>query len=151
MEAYERVYCKRFCGDDAIGFYHQISDRYTNLVNVGLKANPPPERVSKNGRRKNSKPRNLLLRLEKTKDEVLSFIRDPRIPFTNNLAERDLRPLKIQQKVSGTFRSQKGAIAYCRIAGYLSTLRKNGRNQFEALKLLVKGEVIPLSKIIGAE
>jgi len=151
IDAYETVYCKGICGDDAIGFYNQISDRYTALVNAGLETNPPPERVSKNGRRKNSKSRNLLLRLKKSKEEVLSFILNPRIPFTNNLAERDLRPLKVQQKVSGTFRSQHGAVAYCRITGYLSTLRKNGRDLFEALKLLVKGEVIPLSKIIGGE
>jgi len=151
MEAYNAVYCNGINGDDMSGFYNQISDKYTALVNAGLEINPLPDRVSKNGRRKNSKARNLLLRLEKTKDEVLSFILDPRIPFTNNLAERDLRPLKVQQKVSGTFRSQHGAIAYCRIAGYLSTIRKNGGNVFEALKLLAKGEVIPLAKIIGGE
>lgn len=151
MEAYEAVYCNGICDDDAIRFYSQISERYDALINSGLEKNPPPEKVSKNGRRKNSKPRNLLLRLKKTMKGVLSFILNPIIPFTNNLAERDLRPLKVQQKVSGTFRSQHGALAYCRIKGYLSTLNKNGKNLFEALILLGKGEVIPIHQIIGGE
>jgi len=150
-EAYDLVCIQGICGDSAIGDYYRISRQYDTIINAGLEVNPPPDNVSKNGRKKNSKRRNLLLRLKDSKDEVLSFILDPRIPFTNNLAERDLRPIKVQQKVSGTFRSIRGAVSYCRVASYLSTLRKNGRNLFEALKKLVKGEVIPLSQIIGAE
>jgi len=150
-EAYDLVFIQGISGDPAIGDYYRISDRYDALIKVGLEINPPPDMISKNGRKKNSKRRNLLLRLKDSKSEVLSFILDPLIPFTNNLAERDLRPLKVQQKVSGTFRSIRGAVSYCRVASYLSTLRKNGRDLFESLKKLVMGEVIPLSHILGAE
>jgi transposase len=88
---------------------------------------------------KQSKTRNLLERLRDREDLVLRFARDLAVPFTNNLAERDLRPTKTQMKISGTFRSETGATAWARIRGYVSTARKHGLNAFEAILAAVTG------------
>ncbi len=76
-------------------------------------------------------------------DEVLGFFLFPGlIPFDNNLAERDVRMIKVKQKVSGLFRSESGANYFCRIRGYLSTLRKSGVNIYEGLKSVFSGNPI---------
>jgi hypothetical protein len=71
---------------------------------------------------------------------VLRFMTDKAVSFTNNQAERDLRMIKVEQKVSGCFRSWEGAYQYCRIKGYLSTCKKHGISSSDALKLLFNGE-----------
>ena len=82
---------------------------------------------SKNrGKVKQTKERNLLERLKNFEDEVLLFMRNKDVPFTNNQAERDIRMVKVHQKISGQFKSMKGAKYFCRIRGYLMTLRKRG-------------------------
>jgi transposase len=70
---------------------------------------------------------------------VLAFLDDLSIPFTNNQAERDLRMIKVQQKISGTFRSEQGATAFCTLRSYLSTMRKQGRPMLAALTAVFEG------------
>jgi transposase len=111
--------------------------RYETLLASGLAANPPPRRrPGQRGRLKQSPARNLLERLWLQQDQVLAFLDDLSIPFDNNQAERDVRMLKTQQKVSGCFRSETGAAAFARIRGYLSTLRKQGVTLLDALRTL---------------
>jgi transposase len=85
------------------------------------------------GRAKRSKGRNLLQRLIRHQQAVLAFAFEPGVPFTNNQAERDLRPAKVKQKVSNCFRTLAGGTYYARIAGFISTMRKNGLNVIDQL------------------
>ncbi len=128
----------------------EFGQRYDQLVNEGCQANPPPAEptVKKRGRRKQSRARNLLERLRQRRHEVLAFLYDPQVPFDNNLAERDIRMMKVQQKVSGCFRGQ-GASYFCRIRGYISTLRKQGGNVLEGLESVFRGN--PLMPQVGPE
>ena len=117
--------------------------RYRALLADGDAANPPPERTPggpKRGRLKQSKARNLLDRLATHEAEVLAFLHEWAVPFDNNQAERDLRMIKVQQKISGTFRDPHGADAFCRIRGYLATLRKQARQVLPALELTLLGQ-----------
>jgi transposase len=114
--------------------------RYEALLATGLAANPPPPRGPRRpGRLKQSPARNLLERLWLGQEAVLAFLSDFAIPFDNNQAERDLRLLKVQQKISGCFRSDPGADAFGRIRGYLSTLHKQGVALLAALETLFTG------------
>ncbi len=92
--------------------------RYEALLAAGLAANPPPERsVRRRGRIKQTPARNLLERLWLNQEAVLAFLDDLTIPFDNNQAERDLRMLKVQQKIAGSFRADSGSEAFARIRG----------------------------------
>ena len=126
-----------------------LHTRYETLLLAGLAANPPPAAPSerKRGRRKQSPTRNLLERLWLNQAEALAFLDDFAIPFDNNQAEQDLRMFKVQQKVSGCFRSVAGAEAYCRIRGYLSTLRKRRQALLPALYAISTAR--PLDPALG--
>jgi transposase len=114
--------------------------RYQQILACGHAANPPPpRRPHHRGRLKQSPARNLLERLWLGQEQVLAFLDDLRIPFDNNQAERDLRLLKIQQKVSGCFRSEAGAEAFARLRSLLSTWRKQGVALLGALHTLFTG------------
>ena len=99
-----------------------------------------PTTPGKRGQAKHHPARNLLDRLRKHQDAVLAFLHDLDVPFDNNLAERDVRMVKVQQKVSGTFRSDEGVISFCRLRGYLSSLRKQGLPLFAALEATLRGQ-----------
>jgi len=117
----------------------EVLKKYRKLLKIAHKEEPPPLPKVTRGRRKKSKGRNLLERLDKYQDEVLAFAHHKFIPFTNNLAERDIRPSKSKLKVAGCFRSLDGAQAYARIHSFLSTVHKHQLNPFNELVLVFQG------------
>src|SRR5258706_3704269 len=118
--------------------------RYDELLTEGYLANPPapPPKKRTPRRPKQSPARNLLDRLSESKWAVLRFLLDFAVPFDNNQAERDLRMIKVQQKVSGCFRTEEGVAMFCRIRSYLSTLRKQGIELFSALEHTFSGHPV---------
>jgi transposase len=120
--------------------------RYEALLGDGLAQNPlpPPVGPPRRGRRQQSPVRNLLQRLWTYEHEALRFLDDFAVPFDNNQAERDLRMVKVQQKVSGTFCSDTGADAFCRIRSVCSTWRKQGRSVLDALTHAFAGHPLSL-------
>ncbi len=122
--------------------------RYFELLASGFAAQPAfsAEEVPKRqGRPKQSAAKNLLDDLLRRAEQVLAFLDDLSIPFTNNQAERDLRMIKVQQKIAGTFRSEAGATAFCLIRSYLSTMRKQGHAMLAALAAVFVGKPFPVA------
>lgn len=120
------------------------TERYRDLLKQAEIECPPPDEKQnpkQRGRIKRSKARNLLERLQLYEQDVLRFMTDPIVPFTNNQGESDLRMTKVQQKISGCFRSIEGANIFCRVRGYLSTCRKNNMTASRALTLLFAGKL----------
>jgi transposase len=112
-----------------------FAQRYDEVVKAGIAANPRTvPQVTKRGRPKQPPPLNLAMRLRDCKALVLAFMYDFRVPFDNNQGERDIRMVKVKQKVSGGFRTLEGAKRFGRIRGYLSTARKHAKNVFEAIR-----------------
>lgn len=123
--------------------------RSDSILTQGYQVNPPPPapRKSENskrtpGRAKQSPARNLLDRLSGGKWAALRFLHDFAVPFDNNQAERDLRMIKVQQKVSGCFRTEDGVAMFCRIRSYFSTLRKQGMELLSALHHTLSGHPV---------
>lgn len=118
--------------------YHQ---KYRQILTNALVLYPPEPKNKghpKRGRKRQSKSKNLLDRLIDFEDATLLFMEDFRVPFDNNLAERDIRMVKVQQKISGCFRSNEGANIFCRINGFISTVKKQGKNVMDYLSLALR-------------
>lgn len=114
--------------------------RYDRIVASGWSANPAPTtRTRRRGPIARSKAANLLARLDRQHDAVLRFATDLAVPFDNNLSERDVRMVKLQNKVSGCWRTMAGAERFCRIRSYLSTARKQGEGMLDVLGQLFAG------------
>ncbi len=114
---------------------------YQAIIEEGYLENPlvPSTAGLSRGREKKTKPRNLLERLDRHRSQVQAFLTDFNVPFDNNQAERDIRMMKLQQKISGLFRSEDAAQAFCRIRSYISTARKNALRSFEAIHRIFTG------------
>jgi len=121
-----------------------LKEQYTRLVEEGSRANPraAPSVTPTRGRHKRGAARCLEDRLNASREQVLAFLDNFAVPFDNNLAERDIRMVKAQQKVSGCFRGEQGAQAFCRLRGYLSTMRKQGYRVLTALELALKAHPV---------
>jgi transposase len=111
-----------------------LRERYRQILHQADEEEPPPKVKQGKGRPKNTPGRNLLRRLQQHEEAVLAFALVEGIPFTNNLAERDLRPAKVKQKVSGCFRTVLGAEVYARLQAIIATCRKQARNIFATLR-----------------
>jgi transposase len=106
------------------------------LEGYGINPEPPPPPKPKRGRVKRSKPLNLLIRLEQRYEEIMGFFEYDHVPFDNNQAERDLRMMKVREKISGTFRSDSHAKAFCDIRSIISSARKQSRGIIQTLATL---------------
>lgn len=147
LAAKQQVDEARYEGQTALppGPIERIHHLYDTVIALGFAENPLPEAKpppGKRGKPKKTKARNLVERFEKRKDAILRFVHDFKVPFDNNLAERDIRMMKVQQKISGCFRSQEGAEQFCHLRSYISTIRKQGLNVWEALGSLFDGDVL---------
>jgi len=117
--------------------------QFDEIVKNGLKINPfkPPAKKTR-GKPKKTPPLNLLERLQNKNADILRFLYDFKVPFDNNFSERDIRMMKVKQKISGCFRSLKGAQYFARVRSYIMTARKQQVNTFEALKSLFTDNTI---------
>jgi transposase len=148
LAIYAGVEEARGSGDTALSasMLQAAGEEYDRIVAAGWAANPAPaeteaasEGKAPRGRKKRSPAQNLLVRLERYREETLAFMRDFGVPFDNNQAERDQRMMKVQQKISGGFRSAGGAEAFCRIRTYIGTARKQAQPVLTALENVFRG------------
>lgn len=130
------LYYKSDYGKGVVENFSIYSTRYDEICCMAdvEEPTPLPRKEKARGKTKQSKGRNLLDRLVKHKPAVLAFAQFREVPFTNNQAERDIRPAKTKQKVSNCFRTEEGAKIYTRIQGFVSTARKQGQDVFDMLK-----------------
>jgi transposase len=121
----------------------KFEKRYDDLLKLGEKANPLPRKnlapSHKRGKKACSKASNLLNRMRLYKTDILRFMYDPEVPFDNNLAERDIRMSKVQQKISGGFRSDQGSVTFNQIRSYVATATKQRISVFAALRAAISG------------
>ena len=125
-----------------------FTGQYQHLFQTGLRSNPPPGRTGRRGRPSQGPIRSLVLRLKKHQAAVLAFMHDFRVPFDNNQAERDIRMVKLQQKISGGWRSDTGAESFLDVRSYLGTARKHGQSSMVVLRDLFTGQ--PWIPAVGA-
>jgi transposase len=145
-EMYQYVFGREVHDEHEI---QELIERYDKLIMEGERANPPPlKEEGKKGSTKNTKGGNLVKRMKNHKDGVLLFLTTRgEIPFTNNEAEQAVRMMKVQQKISGTFRTEDGAKHFAALRGYISTMKKQGISAYEAVQALAIGQPILLSSL----
>jgi transposase len=114
-----------------------LSQQYDTILSKALLEEPPdsPAKSGKRGRKAKNKSLRLIETFQQKKEQTLRFLYESKVPFDNNLAERDLRMIKVKQKISGCFRTVKGAKTFCRIRSYISTVKKQGYNVLDAIVL----------------
>ena len=139
--------CRHFHGPNAIPTARilKLTRIYDKIIKHGLafhEAQTPLPCKGKQGRQPRRIGHNLLRRLLHYKQDVLRFLHDPAVPFTNNDAERDLRMMKCKQKISGGFRSTQGAEQFARIRGFISTVRKRGLNVLNSIQSVFSGNML---------
>ncbi|ABE51619.1 IS66-like element ISMbu5 family transposase [Methanococcoides burtonii] len=118
----------------------EFEDWYGQIIHIGIEENPQLQAKSKKrGRTKQTTAKNLLDRFIGYKNDILRFMHDLKVPFENNLAERDVRMMKVQQKISGTFRSMQGALIFSRVRSYISTVKKNQIPVMDAIRNAIAG------------
>lgn len=117
----------------------RLRRRYEKIVRIGRAANPPPPPTGQRGRPKLGKPGSLAKRLDEHADAALRFMTDPRVPFDNNQAERDIRMIKVQQKISGGYRTFEGAMRGMDLRSYITTARKRDHSVIAALRAAAEG------------
>jgi transposase len=148
LDANDAVNAALARGDDHLSqaAVSELRSGYRALIGEGWAANEvPTTRLDWKGRTIERKwyrntAINLLKRLDRYEDDVLRFASDFDAPFTNNQGERDIRMIKLQQKISGSWRSKAGADHFCALRGYVSTMKKHGHNVLEGLEALFEGE-----------
>jgi transposase len=158
LEIKEAVEQARACGRAALTEQEQAEfcGRYDRLVRRGLEMNPErntrrrradPGATTEKGRGRigQSAAHKLVARLGSRREEVLRFMTDFRVPFENNQAERDLRMVKLQQKIGGCFRSGEGARQFCRLRSVVSTARKQGQAVLGAIEKVIQGQQLTLT------
>lgn len=117
----------------------ELHASYRAIIKAGYEENPAVAGQADGRQPKRTKAQNLLIRLDQREREVLRFAHDFRVPFDNNLSERDLRMVKLQQKISGCWRTTEGAERFLAIRSYLSTAKKQGQRPIDVLSLLAAG------------
>ena len=120
-----------------------IETRYDDILERGSaewRILPPEKKPGERGKVRKPKATNLAERFCLYKADILRFLMDERVPFDNNQAEQDIRMMKVKTKVSGSFRTEQGAIRFARIRGFISTMRKQGRNLLESITLVNQGK-----------
>jgi transposase len=120
----------------------EYKERYRQILARGdIESPEPPPREKGKRPPKKEKHRNLLERLRNFESDALRFMENTIVPFTNNMGENDIRMTKVQQKISGCFRSIEGAKIFCRVRSYLLTCQKNALSPTEAIALLFSGKL----------
>jgi transposase len=140
LDAHDAVEQAKTAGLDALSAaaLGELHASYRGVIALGYQENPGLA-GSAAARIKRTKAQNLLLRLDEREAEALRFAHDFRVPFTNNLCEQDIRMVKLQQKISGCWRTDEGAERYLRVRSYISTARKQGQRPLIVLAQLAAG------------
>jgi transposase len=118
----------------------ELHASYREIITLGYEESPGLTGQTGGRQPRRTKAQNLLIRLDQREPEVLRFAHDFRVPFDNNLSERDLRMIKLQQKISGCWRTTAGAERFLAIRSYLSTARKQGQRPIDVLGQLTAGQ-----------